>query len=244
MGVPLELVRCENSDLQVPANAEFIFEGTVDFSQRVENLLGEFAGQYGPEDAPVTTVNTITHRDNALYYTILAGRNAEHNLIGNVAAYGIQRSIAGALTEAIPSIKRIRVFLEPGLGTMCHIVIAIDKTDDAEPRQIIEQAFATHSALFPISTITKRIVVVDDDVDVENLADVEWAIWTRAAAAEKFILTLEHVQTMKPEAIIMHPLPRVDEIPEEVNEDPRAQYFQQAQNGLYIRMALLYLLLQ
>jgi aspartate carbamoyltransferase catalytic subunit len=64
------------------------------------------------------------------------------------------------------------------------------------------------------------------------------------AAAEKFILTLEHVQTMKPEAIIMHPLPRVDEIPEEVNEDPRAQYFQQAQNGLYIRMALLYLLLK
>jgi aspartate carbamoyltransferase catalytic subunit len=63
------------------------------------------------------------------------------------------------------------------------------------------------------------------------------------AAAGKYILTLDRVQTMKPGAIIMHPLPRVDEIPKEVDDDPRARYFQQALNGLYIRMALLYLLL-
>ena len=62
-------------------------------------------------------------------------------------------------------------------------------------------------------------------------------------AAGKYILTPERVAAMKPEAIIMHPLPRVDEIPKEVDDDPRARYFQQAQNGLYIRMALLYLLL-
>lgn len=63
-------------------------------------------------------------------------------------------------------------------------------------------------------------------------------------AAGKYILTPDRVQTMKPGAIIMHPLPRVDEIPREVDNDPRARYFQQAQNGLYIRMALLYLLLK
>ena len=63
------------------------------------------------------------------------------------------------------------------------------------------------------------------------------------AAAGKYILTPERVRTMKPDAIIMHPLPRVDEIPKEVDNDPRARYFQQARNGLYIRMALLYLLL-
>ena len=63
------------------------------------------------------------------------------------------------------------------------------------------------------------------------------------AAAGKYILTPERVQTMKANAIIMHPLPRVNEIPKAVDDDPRARYFQQAQNGLYIRMALLYLLL-
>ncbi len=63
------------------------------------------------------------------------------------------------------------------------------------------------------------------------------------AAASKYILSPELVKEMKPEAIIMHPLPRVDEIPQEVDTAPQARYFEQAQNGLYIRMALLYLLL-
>lgn len=63
-------------------------------------------------------------------------------------------------------------------------------------------------------------------------------------AAGKYILTPQRVGTMKPDAIIMHPLPRVDEIPPAVDSDPRARYFQQAQNGLFVRMALLYLLLK
>ena len=62
-------------------------------------------------------------------------------------------------------------------------------------------------------------------------------------AAGMYILSPKKARTMKPDAIIMHPLPRVDEIPKEVDKDPRARYFEQAQNGLYIRMALLYLLL-
>jgi aspartate carbamoyltransferase catalytic subunit len=44
---------------------------------------------------------------------------------------------------------------------------------------------------------------------------------------------------MRKYAILMHPLPRVDEIAPEVDDDPRAAYFRQARNGLHIRMALL-----
>ena len=62
-------------------------------------------------------------------------------------------------------------------------------------------------------------------------------------AAGKYILDMAKVNLMKKESIIMHPLPRVDEIALEVDEDPRAQYFEQAENGLFIRMALLFLLL-
>jgi aspartate carbamoyltransferase catalytic subunit len=62
-------------------------------------------------------------------------------------------------------------------------------------------------------------------------------------AAGKYVLDVDKVRRMKANAIIMHPLPRVDEIPPEVDDDPRAKYFEQAKNGLYIRMALLYLLL-
>lgn len=52
-------------------------------------------------------------------------------------------------------------------------------------------------------------------------------------------LDKELVSTMKPEAIIMHPLPRVDEILTEVDEDPRAVYFRQTKYGMWVRMALL-----
>jgi aspartate carbamoyltransferase catalytic subunit len=48
---------------------------------------------------------------------------------------------------------------------------------------------------------------------------------------------------MKEKAIIMHPLPRLEEITMEVDADPRAAYFRQAQNGLYVRMALLTMVL-
>lgn len=187
-GVALELVQCENSDLMVPADAEIVVEGTVDFSNRVENLLGEFAGQYGPEEAPVTVVNTITHRSDAMYYAIVAGRNPEHNTLGMVAIYGVQRSIMAALREAIPEIRNVYVHMDPGLGTLGHVAISIDKQSDDQPRQIIEKGFATGGAIFPVSKIIKRIIIVDDDIDVTDLDDVNWAIWNRAAAASKFMV--------------------------------------------------------
>lgn len=59
------------------------------------------------------------------------------------------------------------------------------------------------------------------------------------AARGVYVVDRQLADTMKPESIIMHPLPRVDEIVTDVDSDPRAAYFRQAQNGLYIRMALL-----
>lgn len=58
-----------------------------------------------------------------------------------------------------------------------------------------------------------------------------------------FILDKSLLKSLQPGAIIMHPLPRINEISREVDEDPRAAYFRQARNGLYIRMALLDLIL-
>jgi len=187
-GEPIELVKCENSDLLVPASAEIVIEGTVDFSNRVENLLGEFAGQYGPENAPVTQVTAITHRNDAIFYSIVAGRNPEHNTLGGVAVYGIQRSIIASIREAVPEAKDIDVLYEPTMGTLGHVTISIDKKSDAQPKEIIDKAFAAGGHIFPVSKITKRIIVVDDDIDVHDRVDVQWAIWNRAADAAKFMI--------------------------------------------------------
>lgn len=185
-GKAIDMVRCETSDLMVPANAEMIIEGRVDFSRKIENTLGEFAGQYGPETAPVTEITAITHRRDAMFYSILAGKNPEHNTLGSIATFAIQRALAGALRKQLPAIRDINVYLDPKFGSMAHIVISIAKQNDAEPMALMEAAFKAAGGFFPVSHITKRIVVVDDDVNVHDLNDVEWAIWTRIAAAGKF----------------------------------------------------------
>lgn len=65
-----------------------------------------------------------------------------------------------------------------------------------------------------------------------------------AAVSGSYRLGHEHLRLLKPDAIVMHPLPRVDEIEARVDDDPRAAYFRQARNGVFIRMALLDLLLR
>ncbi|OGI67778.1 aspartate carbamoyltransferase [Candidatus Nomurabacteria bacterium RIFCSPHIGHO2_01_FULL_42_15] len=80
-------------------------------------------------------------------------------------------------------------------------------------------------------------------IDVLYMTRVQKERFTNLEDYEKvkdsFLLKLEHVSKLKKEAIIMHPLPRVNEIDSVIDRDPRAAYFRQAQNGLYMRMALL-----
>lgn len=56
---------------------------------------------------------------------------------------------------------------------------------------------------------------------------------------EEFIINKKVLDTFSKDTILMHPLPRVIEIDTDVDDDPRACYFEQAHNGLYVRMALL-----
>lgn len=58
-----------------------------------------------------------------------------------------------------------------------------------------------------------------------------------------FVITPEIIKTAKEQMIIMHPLPRVGEISMELDDDPRAAYFRQMEYGMYVRMALLALVL-
>lgn len=61
---------------------------------------------------------------------------------------------------------------------------------------------------------------------------------------DSYVLTREKMELAKPDARVLHPLPRVNEIAVDVDDDPRAAYFRQAQNGKYIRMALILKLLE
>lgn len=60
---------------------------------------------------------------------------------------------------------------------------------------------------------------------------------------DSFILDKEKMKYARQDMLVLHPLPRVNEIAPEVDNDPRAVYFQQAQYGVYVRMALILTLL-
>src|SRR5438094_4871425 len=90
---------------------------------------------------------------------------------------------------------------------------------------------------------TEDLNAVLPDVDVVYMTRIQKERFTDPEAynAVKGVYRMDKTSMtlMRKYAILMHPLPRVDEIAPEVDEDPRAAYFRQARNGLHVRMALL-----
>jgi aspartate carbamoyltransferase catalytic subunit len=76
-------------------------------------------------------------------------------------------------------------------------------------------------------------------VQKERFEDVDQYEQVRNA----FVINAETLRAAKEHMIVMHPLPRVGEISMDVDDDPRAAYFRQMEYGLYVRMALLAMVL-
>ncbi|KAG7280374.1 hypothetical protein CRUP_022202 [Coryphaenoides rupestris] len=77
------------------------------------------------------------------------------------------------------------------------------------------------------------------DTDVLYMTRIQKERFASVEEYKAFILTPHIMTAAKRKMVVMHPLPRVNEISAEVDTDPRAAYFRQAENGMYIRMALL-----
>jgi len=82
-------------------------------------------------------------------------------------------------------------------------------------------------------------VVYVTRIQKERFPDIEEYEKVKGA----YVITLKVCKMLKPSAILLHPLPRVDEIAPEVDSLPQAKYFDQVQNGVPVRMALLKLVL-
>jgi carbamoyl-phosphate synthase/aspartate carbamoyltransferase/dihydroorotase len=96
---------------------------------------------------------------------------------------------------------------------------------------------AEHETLDPVLRATDVLYVTRVQKErFENLDEYE-------AVKGAYMITPETLKSAKDQMIVMHPLPRVGEISMEVDADPRAAYFRQMEYGLYIRMALLAMVL-
>lgn len=177
LGEPVEAAQTA-AGLLVPAQAECILEGTLDFTELVtEGPVSEFHGLY--EDygkGVVATFRRLTRRRDAIYQTILPGYHGEHCLLGGVA---IAAGLLAAARANVPSIAAIAVGMA-GAGRLRAVVSLAGK----HPGDARKAMFAIWAAV----NLIKQIVIVDDDIDPWNEAQVQWAIATRMKADRDLVV--------------------------------------------------------
>jgi len=164
LGEPLELVKCRTSDVLVPAHAELVLECEILPSQRTaEGPFGEFTGySLGERQREIVHVKAITHRRDAIFQDITVA-HLDHMLLSTIP---MEANLYRAVRAMVPSVKAVRV---PGPFT-CFVSIE---------QRIPGQAKNAILAALGADLYMKRIVVVDEDVDVFDDRQVNWAIATR-----------------------------------------------------------------
>jgi UbiD family decarboxylase len=164
---PLEVVRAKTVDVYVPAEAEFVLEGTVYFDQR--HAEGPFVDLTETQDVvrqePVLRVKCITHRHDAIWQALLPGV-LEHKLLMGMPR---EPTIFKKVNEVV---RCLDVNVAPGGCSWLHAIVQIDKRHDDDGRKAIEAAFAGHRSC-------KHVFVVDQDIDIYKPQEVEWAMATR-----------------------------------------------------------------
>jgi UbiD family decarboxylase len=165
LGEPLELVKCETSDVLVPAHAEMVIEGEILPHERTpEGPFGEFTGySLGQRQREVVKVRAITHRRDA-YFQDISVAHLDHMLLSTIP---IEANLYRAVRAMVPSVKAVRV---PAPFT-CYVSIE---------QRIVGQAKNAILAVLGSDLYMKRVVVVDHDVDVFDDRQMNWAIATRS----------------------------------------------------------------
>jgi 2,5-furandicarboxylate decarboxylase 1 len=178
LGEPLDVVRCTQSDLLVPAHCECVLEGTLDAGEPfTEGPVSEFHGMYENYGAGiVATFARLTRRRDAIFQVVLPGYHPEHCLLGGVA---IAAGLFRVVRNAVPSVCEVAVGLG-GAGRL-HAVVALRAPRAGEARKTM---FAVWAAV----NLIKQVIVVDDDIDPWNALQVEWATATRSKPDRDFVI--------------------------------------------------------
>jgi 4-hydroxy-3-polyprenylbenzoate decarboxylase len=163
---PVELVKCETSDLEVPAHAEIVLEGYVDLDDiRTEGPFGDHTGFYSLEDQfPAFHLTCVTHRKNPIYVSTIVGPPPmEDYWMG----YAVERIFLPLMRKQLPEVVDMHM---PAEGVFHNLmIVAIRKGYPGHARKVMNAIWGLPGAMF-----TKCLVVVDDDVDVRNVREVAW----------------------------------------------------------------------
>jgi len=165
-GKPVEMVKCETCDLEVPANAEIVLEGYLNLGElRREGPFGDHTGFYSlDDDYPIFHIECITRRKRPIYAaTIVGPPPMEDFFIGKA----IERIFLPLMRMQLPEVRDICM---PAEGIFHNLIlISIRKSYPGHARKVMHAIWGLGQAMF-----SKCIVVVDEDVNVQNVSEVAW----------------------------------------------------------------------
>ena len=176
-GAPLRVTKCLTNEVRVPADSEIVIEGRIlPGVKEPEGPFGEFPKYYSArEHREVIQVDAITHRRDPIYHTIVPAE-MEHLLLGSIPR---EATLLAHLQRSFPNVLDVHLAIG-GVGRY-HLYVKIKKTHEGQPKNVICAAFGAHYDL-------KQVIVVDDDVQVHEPQQVEWAVATRFQADRDLVV--------------------------------------------------------
>ena len=171
-GERTRMVRCQDSDLMVPASAEIVLEGVLNPGEMAsEGPFGDHTGYYNEvEHFPVFTINTITQREQPIYHTTYTGRPPDEPAILGLA---LNEVFVPILCKQFPEI--VDFYLPPEGCSYRVAVVSIKKKYAGQAKRVM---MGVWSFLLQFM-YTKFVIVVDDDINARDWQDVIWAMSTR-----------------------------------------------------------------
>jgi 2,5-furandicarboxylate decarboxylase 1 len=184
-GRGIEMVGCDTIDLMVPASSEIVLEGRMIANMRhEEGPMAEFTDYCREERAPkpVFECSAITHRRNPIYHTLMTGMSDEHRTLSVVVGWGWEGRVLEKLKQEFPTVKDVA--FNAG-SDLFHLVVSMDKKREGDDLRLLYYIFG-----LDISVFAKYVTIVDEDIDVHNPDQVEWARCMRAGEPNSFVVTL------------------------------------------------------
>jgi len=186
---PLQVVRAKTVDLLIPAETEFVLEGTVYRDRR--HAEGPFVDLTETQDVirqePVLVVRAITHREDAIWHALLPG-GLEHKLLMGMPR---EPTIYKKVNQVVECLD---VNVNPGGCSWLHAVVQIKKRATDDGMKAIRATFEGHRSC-------KHVYVVDEDIDIYDPLSVEWAMATRFQGdGDMLVLARERGSSLDPSA--------------------------------------------
>ena len=187
-GAPVELVKCETIDLEVPATSEIVLEGHIHLDElRTEGPFGDHTGFYSLEDLyPVFHISCITHRKDPIYAATIVGKPPQEDAYMGKA---VERIFLPMMKLTIPELVDINMPIEGVFHNL--MIVSIRKSYPGQARKVMNAIWSLGQAMF-----TKCIVVVDEDVDVQDLADVTLKVFNHIDPERDIQFTLGPVDSL------------------------------------------------